>query len=124
MNAKLLKTQVLPALLSGTARTPLRPETGDALAALSLAGQALRLERPQPPASFAIEAQARDERRTIPDGLRRPLLRLLNGKRAGEDVALAVAWAMGRLKLRLHPFDLPKLDSFVTAHAEFLGAAA
>ena len=124
MNAKLLKTQVLPALLSGTARTPLRPEMGDALAALSLAGQALRFERPHPPASFAVEAQVRDDRATLPDRLRRPLLRLLNGKRAGEDVALAVAWAMGRLKLRLHPFDLPKLDSFVTTHAEFLGATA
>ena len=124
MNAKLLKTQVLPALLSGTARTQLRPEAGDPLAALSLAGQALRFERPQPPAGFAVEAQVRDDRATVPDRLRRPLLRLLNGKRAGEDVALAVAWAMGRLKLRLHPFDLPKLDSFVTAHAEFLGATA
>jgi len=126
MNAKALKTQVLPALLSGTARQPLRSEAerGGALGALSLAGQALRFERPMPPASFAVEAQVRDERVTIPEALRRPLIRLLNGKRAGEDVALAVAWAMGRLKLRLHPFDLPKLDSFVTAHAEFLGAAA
>ena len=124
VNAKLLKTQVLPALLSGTARQPLWPETGGALAALSLAGQALRFERPQPPASFAVEAHVQDDRPIVPDRLRRPLLRLLYIKRAGDDAALAVAWAMDRLKLRLHPFDLPKLDSFVTAHAEFLGATA
>jgi hypothetical protein len=124
VSAKSLKTQVLPALLSGTARQPLRGESGGPLAALSLAGQALRFERPQPPASFAVEAAVRDERAMVPEGLRRPLIRLLTGKRASEDVALAVAWAMGRRKLRLHPFDLPKLDGFVAAHAEHLGATA
>jgi len=131
MNAKLLKTQVLPALLSGTARTPLRPEAmtgiGGALAALSLAGQALRLERPQPPPSFAVEAKVtkvRDDRPIVPESLRRPLVRLLFVKRADSDAARAVAWAMDRLKLRLHPFDLPKLDRFVTTHAELLGATA
>jgi hypothetical protein len=124
ISSKTLKTQALPALLSGTARQPLRIEAGGPLGVLSLAGQALRLERPMLPASFAVESQVRDERAMVPEGLRRPLIRLLTGKRAGEDVALAVAWAMGRRKLRLHPFDLPKLDGFVTAHAEHLGATA
>jgi hypothetical protein len=126
MNARLLKTQALPALLSGTTRQPLRLETqpGGPLGVLSLTGQALRLERPLPPPTFAVEAAIKDDRPILPGSLRRPLLRLLSERRASEDIALAVAWAMGRLKLRLHPFDLPKLDAFATAHAELLGATA
>jgi hypothetical protein len=132
--AKTLKTQVMPALLAGTGRMPLRLDgladavrPGDANAALtvlSLAGQLMRLERPAVPASFTVEVQVEDERAIVPEGLRRPLIRLLAARRPGDEVALTVAWAMDRWKLRLHPFDLPKLDGFVCAHAEYLGVAA
>jgi hypothetical protein len=130
-----LKARVLPSLLAGTSRHPvvlhgalgeavLHGDGKAALKALSLAGQALRFERPVGPPQFSVEPEIRDNRRILPDPARRPLIRLLSGRRTTEDLALAVAWAFDRLKLRPHPFDLPKLDDFVRAHAESLGATA
>jgi hypothetical protein len=135
MRATELKARVLPSLLAGTSRHPLGPhgaipeamwqEDGKpVLKILSLTGQALRFEKPSSPQQFSVEPEIRDDRRILPDRARRPLIRLLTGRRATEDVALAVAWAFDRLKLRPHPFDLPKLDDFVRAHAEYLGATA
>lgn len=60
----------------------------------------------------------------LPDTLRRPLLRLLNGKVNTEHPALAIARSMDQQRLRPHPFDLPKLDGFVRKHAEQLGTTA
>jgi hypothetical protein len=94
------------------------------LKALSLTGQALRFERPVAPQQFSVEPEIQDYRRILPDRARRPLIRLLTARRATEDLALALAWTFDRLKLRPHPFDLPKLDDFVCAHAELLGATA
>jgi Family of unknown function (DUF5691) len=135
MNARTLKTHALPALLAGTARQPLGFDRelaelahGDAggatLSALSLTGQALRFERPQPPPSFIAEASIEDRRPILADRMRRPLIRLLHGRRPSDDVALALAWAFGRAKVRPHPFDLPKIDAFARAHAEHLGLTA
>jgi hypothetical protein len=135
MIAKTLKSKIYPALLAGTARQQLS-FSGDlaelasedvldaTLNALSLTGQALRFERPLPPANFAVEAIVGDKRPLIADSMRRPLLRLLKDRRPSDDLALALAWAFGRCKLRPHPFDLPKIDAFVRSHAEHLGLTA
>lgn len=131
----MLKAQVLPALLAGTGRHPLhvtaelddviRPgDPKGALHALSLTAQALRFERPLPPPNFATEATIKDERAIIPEHLRRPLLRVFNGKRSSDAAALTLAWEFAKLRLRPHPFDLPRLDAFVRAHAEHLGVTA
>jgi hypothetical protein len=135
MRAAELKARVLPSLIAGTSRQPLDqngtvrevvpPEDGmAALKALSLTGQALRFERPLGPQQFSMEPEIRNDRRILPDGARRALIRLLTARRATEDVALAIAWSFDRFSLRPHPFDLPKLDDFVRAHAEYLGATA
>jgi len=135
LRAAELKARVLPSLFAGTRRHPLaiglavdgaaHPEDGKAaLRALSLTGQALRFERPVGPPQFSVEPEFQDNRRILPDAARRPLVRLLTAKRATEDLAHAVAWAFDRLRLRPHPFDLPRLDDFVRAHAECLGATA
>jgi len=138
MNAATLKAHALPALLAGVGRQPLSHRAildelghgGDpatALKILSLTGQALRFERPLPPPGFSIEAgitDIQDRRPILPDPMRRPLLRLLSGKRPSDDLALALAWAFNRCKIRPHPFDLPRLDAFVRAHAELLGRTA
>jgi hypothetical protein len=135
MIAKTLRSQVIPAFLAGTSRQPLRLQgelaalaaddpAGAALKALSLAGQALRFERPPAPPSFAVEEPVPDHRPILPNHLRRALLRLLGNKRPSDDLALALAWAFGRFKVRPHPFDLPRIDAFVRAHAEHLGPAA
>jgi len=123
-----LKQSVLPSLLAGTARQPLSSEASSqpngALAALSLAGQWLRFERPAAPSSFAVEPVDEDKRRIVPDHLRRPMLRLLTSKTATEHPAIAVARAFDALSLRPHPFDLPKLDAFVREYNKALGATA
>jgi hypothetical protein len=135
MNPRTLKNQAWPALLAGTGRQPLSLRGGleelaggdpavAALNALSLTGQALRFERPAPPPSFAVEPEIRDQRPLTPDALRRPLLRLLNGKRPSDDLALALAWAFAEHKIRPHPFDMPRMEAFARAHAAHLGLAA
>lgn len=135
MNAKTLKAQVLPGLLAGTGRQPLNFAAGlaelahgdaasAALNALSLTAQALRFERPLPPANFNAEPEIQDHRPILPDSMRRPLIRLLKDKRTTDDLELALAWAFGRCKVRPHPFDLPRIDAFVRAHSEHLGLTA
>jgi hypothetical protein len=128
MRAAELKSKVLPSLLAGTGRQPLRESEGAApLALLSLTGQAMRFERPTGPTQFSVEARAHDERRILPDRIRRPLIWLLRNRRSSqssEDVELALAWSFARLNLRPHPFDLPRMSGFVRAHAEDLGATA
>lgn len=135
MNAATLKAQAVPALLTGTARQPLvftgglaELDGGDqasaTLNALSLAAQALRFDPPLPPSSFNNEPEIHDDRPILPDAMRRTLIRLLQSKRTTGDLDLALAWAFARAKVRPHPFDLPRIDGFVCAHAEHLGLAA
>jgi hypothetical protein len=135
MNARTLRVQAYPALLAGTGRQPLafRGDLAElaqddasraTLIALSLTGQALRFERPLAPPNFAVEPVVHDQRPIIADRLRRPLLRLLNNRRASDDLTLALAWAFGKYRVRPHPFDLPKMDPFVRANSEHLGLTA
>jgi hypothetical protein len=135
MNATTLKAQALPALLAGTNRQPINfanglaeLERGDTttgtLNALSLTAQALRFERPLPPANFNTEPSIHDERNILPNRMRRTLIRILKEKKTSDDLELALAWAFGRLKVRPHPFDLPRIDGFVRAYAEQLGLTA
>jgi hypothetical protein len=96
------------------------------LKALALLGQrqrylrrALAVEKPAAP-MFA------DSRALPAPALRTPLLSLLSGKNGRHDdvVAAAIADALSRRGLKLHPFDLPRLDAFAREHRERLGASA
>lgn len=135
VNAKTLKAQAVPALLAGAARQPLSLSgdlavlaNGDpaiaALNTLSLTAQALRFERPLPPPAFNTEPKIHDDRPILPEATRRILIRHLKDRRTSDDVELALAWAFGRSRVRPHPLDLPRIDSFVRAHAEHLGLTA
>jgi len=129
MNTEELRAKLLPMLLSGARR-----DSGDELLklgsdrehsllrALSLTGQSLRFTRPAVPSEFAVERWPRDERRMVPDRLRRPMLRLLD--RSTDDTARALALGFDKQRLRPHPFDLPMLDGFVQRYADRLGATA
>ena len=124
-----LKSRVVPAILSGTRRDAddhllaLGPDRERAiLNALSLGGQVLRFERPQVPKEFVRETWPLDERRIIPNSMRLKILHLLD--RCTDDTARAVAMALENQRLRPHPFDLPKLEGFVSRYAERLGATA
>jgi len=95
-----------------------------ALTTLSLAGQALRFERLIAPEVYAAEVPVRDERRLLPETQRKPLIWLLQSRKTTEEVELALAWSLQRLKMRPHPFDLPRMSGFAKAHAEELGPTA
>jgi hypothetical protein len=122
MNSTTLYAKVLPSLLGGTSRHPLR---GDhPLEMLSLMGQALRFERPSTPDSFVVEPEIKDDRKILADLLRRPLIRLLTAKNATDHPERALARAFDRLRLRPHPFDLPLVEAFVRSNTEKLGPTA
>ncbi|WP_155847261.1 DUF5691 domain-containing protein [Asticcacaulis sp. AC402] len=129
MTANDLKHNLLHGLLSGARNgLPLdRVGLSDGLQALSLTGQALRFERPVGPAQFHVEDAVADTRAIVPETVRRPLLRLLTAKQQGlapNAFPAAIARTLAVNRLRLHPFDLPKLEAFVKAHADELGAEA
>ncbi|HKF49384.1 MAG TPA: DUF5691 domain-containing protein [Terracidiphilus sp.] len=128
MNVRDLKAHILPALLAGTRRQPLPGVAGlqpdSLLGALSLSGQALRFAMPEGPPEFDVDSWPQDTRRVLPESVRPRMLRLLNANRCTDDSELAVALACSQLRLRPHPFDLPKLDGFVRRHSQHLGVAA
>lgn len=96
------------------------------LKVLALAGQHSRFRRPAHVA-VAAEPLFADERRIIVENARPLLISLFSDKRGGtatDVVALAVADAMARKRMKIHPFDLPRLEDFVKAHCEQLGPAA
>lgn len=134
MRASDWKVRTLAALLAGTSRQPLPKEAAgvslapeanlQTLSLLGLMGQALRFTPPASPARFDAETHPQDARTPLPESLRRPLLRLLNGRTATEHPAMALATAFDDLRLRPHPFDLPRLDGFVRSHADRLGTTA
>jgi hypothetical protein len=120
--------------LLGTARHPAAIETALAaigiagasateLTALAFVGQRLRYRRPGPPPDEATTAAVDDKWRIVPEAAR-PLMRRLVGKEASDVAALALADACHRLRLRPHPFDLPRLGAFVKQHGDRLGAYA
>jgi len=136
MNVRRFKSIVLPALLAGTSRQPIDysrlfdggisgsdPKSG--LKALALTGQALRFERPVPPSDYAAIEVRKPSRRNVPEALRPKLVRLVgDGKSAvppQDDLALGLALALERHRLQPHPFDFPRMDGFLRAHAERLG---
>ncbi len=135
MNVRTLKKQALPALLAGTGRQPINFTNGlaelassdtanAALNVLSLTAMALRFDRPLPPEQFNAETEIHDDRPILPNPMRRILIRLLRDNKSGDDLQLALAWAFARCRVRPHPFDLPRIDGFVRAHAEQLGLTA
>jgi hypothetical protein len=129
MNASQLKSRFVPALLAGTARLQISRDASDTsaldpLSALSLAGQALRFERPVAPENYTADLPIRDDRKLLPEVVRKPLLWLLRSRHTTNDFQLAIAWSFARLRLRPHPFDLPRMSGFVKVHAEHLGATA
>jgi hypothetical protein len=97
-----------------------------ALKALALLGQHSRFRRSAHAAPTSVEPLFRDERAIVPEAARPLLLSLLSDKIGDvtDAVPLVVADAMERRRLRLHPFDLPRLEDFVKAHADQLGASA
>lgn len=129
MSVEALKSQVLPLLLSGVRGGAVPKIVGieTDLHALALTAQALRFDRPARPEHFLIDEAVIEARRVVDDATREMIVRLLTEDRlhSGFDVLKsALAKALAANRARLHPFDLPRLESFVEAHADDLGAEA
>lgn len=95
------------------------------LQALALLGQHQRFVRRW---SRRVEAARPgfEDSRALPPAAARPLMiSLLSGRNGSADdgLAHAVAEALDRGRLRVHPFDLPRLDAFVRRHADSLGTS-
>lgn len=128
---------ILEHMLHGLGRRPLAPagplaqgiapdDPAAPLRLLALAAQARLFAPPPVPAAFDAVAAPADPRALVPPATRAPMLRLVAGKGASAEdpAALALACALDRLRLRPHPFDVPRLEAFVRRHAERLGPAA
>jgi hypothetical protein len=129
--------QLTRSFLLGTARNPApvavalsrlagSTTASNELAALALLGQRMRFRKPGPrPAAGEAPAIA-DPRAIVPEAARPLMRRLLAGKdgTAGDIASPALADACNRRRLRPHPFDLPRLASFVKGYGELLGATA
>jgi uncharacterized protein DUF5691 len=97
------------------------------LKALALVGQHSRFRRSSPTSTVAAEPLFSDGRATIAETARPLLISLFTARRGGvaaDVVALAVADAMARKRVKIHPFDLPHLEDFVKTHCEQLGPGA
>jgi hypothetical protein len=130
------------ALFLGLARQPMTvpdslqallasaPDRDPTLAALALAGQCWRFERPAVArAGDGVPEAARrlheDVRPIVPDPVRRLLLRLANGveKQIADAVVRTAVRRVLRAGFRLHPFDLPRLIGHIKGDARCLGLA-
>jgi hypothetical protein len=96
------------------------------LTALALVGQRLRLRRPVRPPEAGAPRVIEDRRAVVPDSARSLMRRLVGGRdgSATDVAALALADTCNRRALRPHPFDMPRVDAFIRAHAERLGSCA
>lgn len=134
MECLLSPDAILAAVMQGTARRPLVPsgmlgegleasDTATAPRLLALAVQAMSFDPPAPPASFDDPAKRLDPTSIVPEASRAMILRLVTGKSSPSDdvAAAALAQTIGRLGLKLHPFDLAKLSTFASKNAEALG---
>lgn len=124
MRRETLLGKVLPALIRGTGKEPVEGDGMDTLAWMSLAGMALRFERPVAPAGLMVEERVEDARVVLPEELRRGFVRVVNLKANSEYAGEAVAREFERLGMRPHPFDLPAVDGFVRQYAAMLGVTA
>ena len=128
---------LMRSFLIGTARHPIPAEAAfqnltsekgsvSELKALALVGQRMRFRRHDPPLRNDGWARIEDTRTIVPDAAR-PLMRRLVGAKDGSasDIAArALADTCRRLRLRPHPFDLPRLPVFVRTYGDSLGAYA
>ncbi|MBV8567999.1 MAG: hypothetical protein JO273_21340 [Methylobacteriaceae bacterium] len=96
------------------------------LKGLALLGQRSRFIRPPAAQALVFQSLFADERAVVAAAARPLFLALFSGKggNSTDSLGLAVADAMARKHLKLHPFDLPRLDDFVRAHSDRLGASA
>lgn len=126
MSSEQLKSIVLPILLSGLRGSSVPSVAGVTtdLQALALTAQALRFDRPARPEQFNTEENVAEARRIVAPEIREKVVSLLGNQHGDQTIHRALAEALAANRLRLHPFDLEKFESFVATYADDLGAEA
>ena len=114
------------ALALGLNRTPLKSGEETALATLALLAQQKRHRRTPGITTAAVETRLHhDPRPIMPDAARKPLTRLATSlpKDGWSFVGDAVFNRLDACGVRLHPFDLPRLEHLLRACPERIGSA-
>lgn len=127
MSISLLPPDFERAIALGLARAPSKVDESSALAALALFAQRMRHRRrkPTPATATAAEHLHNDPRPIIPEAARRPLARLGTSlpKDGWSILGPAIFDRLDARGLRLHPFDLPRLEQLLNACLDRLGPA-
>ena len=112
-------------ILAGAARSGEAPSLLPPLAALALAAQRDRFERPAPMGVVDFGEAAEDPRPILPDAARIPFRRLLRQKAgpAGQVLVRGAFTAMRSTGARPHPFDLPAAEPWLGQLEPLLGPA-
>lgn len=126
MSEPLIPADFERAITLGLSRAPLKIGDGDALATLALAAQRKRHRRQAGVGAAIVNTRLHDDARPVmPDAARRPLTRL--GTSLAKDGWLQLGNAVfDRLearRVRLHPFDFPRLEALLRACPDRLGTA-
>ena len=126
MSEPLISADFERAITLGLARAPLKIGEDTALATLALAAQRKRHRRYVSVGAAIVKTRLHEDTRPIlPDAARRPLTRLATSlpKDGWSQLGNAVFDRLEARGVRLHPFDLPRLEGLLQACPDRLGAA-
>ncbi len=126
MSESLIPADFERAIALGLSRAPLKTADDNALATLALAAQRKRHRRHAGVGTATIKTRLHEDARPImPDAARRPLTRLATSlpKDGWSQLGNAVFDRLEARGVRLHPFDLPRLEGLLQACSDRLGTA-
>lgn len=126
MSEPLIPADFERAITLGLARAPLKTGEDNALATLALAAQRKRHRRHAGIGTTIVKTRLHEDARPImPDAARRPLTRLATSlpKDGWSQLGNAVFDRLEARGVRLHPFDLPRLEGLLQACPDRLGTA-
>ena len=126
MSEPLIPADFERAITLGLSRAPLKTGDDNALATLALAAQRKRHRRHPGVGAALVRTRLHEDARPImPDTARRPLTRLATSlpKDGWSQLGNAVFDRLDARGVRLHPFDLPRLEGLLQACPDRLGNA-
>lgn len=126
MSEPLIPPDFERAIALGLSRAPLKTGEDTALATLALAAQRKRHRRHAGVGAAAVKTRLHEDARPImPDAARKPLTRLAASlpKDGWNQLGNAVFDRLERRGVRLHPFDLPRLEGLLQVCPDRLGTA-
>jgi hypothetical protein len=126
MSEPLIPADFERAIALGLSRAPLKTGDDSALTTLALAAQRKRHRRHAGTGATGVKTRLHEDSRPLmPDAARRPLMRLGTSlpKDGWSQLGNAVFDRLEARGVRLHPFDLPKLEGLLQACPDRIGTA-